>query len=96
VRGGDLNRQSVRVTADLSDAPSLSAAYYSNLPTKQVGVGCIFLDENSRVLIVNPTYKDGWELPGGVVERDESPLEACRREVAEDGPRSLTRSLAWR
>lgn len=36
------------------------------------------------MLLVNPTYKPGWELPGGVVEVNESPAEACRREVREE------------
>ena len=43
-----------------------------------------FRDEERRVLIVNPVYKEPWELPGGAVEADESPTGACRREVAEE------------
>jgi 8-oxo-dGTP diphosphatase len=35
------------------------------------------------VLLVNPVYKETWDLPGGVVETEESPRAACRREVAE-------------
>lgn len=82
---GDPTGQSVGMNQEeLSDAPSFSADFYRTLPAKQVGAGCIFLDESSRVLLVKPTYKPGWELPGGVVEQDESPLDACRREVAEE------------
>jgi len=33
---------------------------------------------------VDPTYKPMWDLPGGVVEEEESPHAACRREVAEE------------
>lgn len=59
-------------------------AYHETLPKKRVSAGCIFLDESGRLLIVNPTYKDGWEIPGGVVEANESPLNACIREIREE------------
>jgi 8-oxo-dGTP diphosphatase len=72
------------VDDELRDTPSGSASFYAALPTKQVAVGCLFFDDVGRVLIVKPTYKDGWELPGGVVEENESPLDACGREVAEE------------
>jgi len=34
--------------------------------------------------MVRPTYKDGWDIPGGYVEPDESPAQAAEREVAEE------------
>ncbi|MBO0803939.1 MAG: NUDIX hydrolase [Nocardiopsaceae bacterium] len=49
-----------------------------------MGAAAFFRDEEGRVLIVNPVYKEPWELPGGAVEADESPNAACRREVAEE------------
>ena len=36
------------------------------------------------VLLVDPTYKPTWDLPGGAVEKEESPHAACRREVTEE------------
>ncbi|GAA2566438.1 NUDIX domain-containing protein [Pseudonocardia hydrocarbonoxydans] len=39
----------------------------------------LFLDEEGQVLIVEPTYKPRWEIPGGDVERGESPRGACER-----------------
>jgi ADP-ribose pyrophosphatase YjhB (NUDIX family) len=36
------------------------------------------------VLIVKPTYKAAWEVPGGTVERGESARHACARELAEE------------
>ncbi|MEZ4683838.1 MAG: NUDIX hydrolase [Caldilineaceae bacterium] len=53
-------------------------------PRKRVAAGALFLDETGNILLVNPTYKPPWEIPGGMVEADEAPLTACRREVAEE------------
>ncbi len=36
------------------------------------------------MLLVDPVYRDTWDLPGGAVEAEESPHTACRREVAEE------------
>src|ERR671921_2867469 len=49
-----------------------------------MAAGALFVDQAGWPLLVKPTYKDGWDLPGGYVEPGESPLAACRREVAEE------------
>ena len=49
-----------------------------------MGAGAVIVDDLGRVLLVNPKYKTDWEVPGGVVELDESPAAACQREVAEE------------
>ncbi|MFE5479732.1 NUDIX domain-containing protein [Nocardia sp. NPDC056541] len=54
------------------------------LPRKRMGAGMLFVDEQDRVLLVEPTYKQHWEIPGGVVETGESPRAAACREVAEE------------
>ncbi|MEU7042099.1 NUDIX hydrolase [Streptomyces varsoviensis] len=46
--------------------------------------GVLLFDEDDRVLLVDPTYKPGWEFPGGVVEPGEPPARAGMREVAEE------------
>lgn len=56
----------------------------STFATPRVAAGALFLDGARRVLLVHPTYKDTWDIPGGYVERGESPAAACRREVAEE------------
>jgi 8-oxo-dGTP pyrophosphatase MutT (NUDIX family) len=56
----------------------------ADLPRKRVGAGVLFFDADDRVLLVEPTYKDYWEIPGGCVEADESPYEAVIREIAEE------------
>lgn len=60
------------------------AAIYAALPLKRVAAGALFCDRHDRVLLVEPTYKDVWDIPGGVVEADESPRAGCRREVREE------------
>jgi 8-oxo-dGTP diphosphatase len=54
------------------------------LPMKYLSAGALFFDEQGRLLLVKPTYKDGWEIPGGIVEHDESPKQACLREIREE------------
>lgn len=44
----------------------------------------LLFDDRDRVLLVDPTYKPGWEFPGGVVETGEAPARAGVREVAEE------------
>jgi 8-oxo-dGTP pyrophosphatase MutT (NUDIX family) len=53
-------------------------------PAKRMAAGALFWDEGGRLLIVKPTYRLDWLIPGGVVERDESPRAACEREVLEE------------
>lgn len=50
----------------------------------RVAAGVLFFDPDGRVLLVKPSYKDGWDIPGGYVEPHETPLEACKREVREE------------
>ncbi|MFZ2227486.1 MAG: NUDIX hydrolase [Candidatus Nanopelagicaceae bacterium] len=54
------------------------------MPKKRVGAGVAIVDENLRILLVKPTYKDTWEVPGGMVELDESPRQGARRECLEE------------
>ncbi|MCC3779982.1 NUDIX domain-containing protein [Streptomyces sp. UNOB3_S3] len=49
-----------------------------------LAAGVLLFDEDDRVLLVDPTYKPGWEFPGGVVEPGEAPARAGMREVAEE------------
>lgn len=51
---------------------------------KRVAADLLIRDEAGRVLLVNPTYKDHWDLPGGMVESNEPPRAAGARELAEE------------
>jgi 8-oxo-dGTP pyrophosphatase MutT (NUDIX family) len=43
-----------------------------------------------RILLVNPNYKPDWDMPGGMAEANESPLDAARREIREELGLALT------
>jgi len=58
--------------------------YVTSLAKRRMAAGALFRDESGRVLLVDPSYKVPWDLPGGAVEAEESPHAACRREVAEE------------
>jgi 8-oxo-dGTP pyrophosphatase MutT (NUDIX family) len=49
-----------------------------------MAAGALFLDEAGRVLLLRPTYKNHWDIPGGYVEPGESPFAACAREIREE------------
>ncbi|GIF66567.1 hypothetical protein Ais01nite_46020 [Asanoa ishikariensis] len=59
-------------------------AHIAGLARVRAAAGVLFRDSAGGVLLVRPTYKTGWEVPGGSVEADESPLAAARREVREE------------
>lgn len=62
----------------------VDSAFYASLPRTRGAAAALLLDERGRILLVKPTYKDGWFLPGGVIEAGESPLAACLRECGEE------------
>jgi ADP-ribose pyrophosphatase YjhB (NUDIX family) len=51
---------------------------------KRVSADVIIRDEAGRILLVDPGYKPGWDLPGGMAEANESPADCVRREVREE------------
>lgn len=57
----------------------------TEVPAIPVSAGALIYDRAERLLILKPTYKTGWTIPGGVMEADgETPWDACRREVREE------------
>ncbi len=66
-------------------AESDQRALIADVPSIPVSTGALIFDRASRLLILKPTYKSGWTIPGGIMEADgESPWQACRREVREE------------
>ena len=49
-----------------------------------MAAGALFFNKSGELLILHPIYKDRWEIPGGMVEEDESPREAVVREIKEE------------
>jgi len=58
--------------------------YLKSLPQKIIAVGILLFDDEGKLLILKPSYKDDWSIPGGVVEKGESPIEALKRETMEE------------
>ncbi|MFI6132791.1 NUDIX domain-containing protein [Micromonospora sp. NPDC051141] len=58
--------------------------YTATLPRKRMGAAVLFADALGRAMLVEPVYKDYWEIVGGCVDADESPRQAAAREVKEE------------
>ncbi|MGL5866018.1 MAG: NUDIX domain-containing protein [Dermatophilaceae bacterium] len=58
---------------------------------KRVAADALIRDNTGRVLTVDPTYKEGWDLPGGMIEANEAPRAGLARELAEE--LGITRDL---
>jgi len=55
------------------------------IPRIPASSGALVFDRSGRLLVLKPTYKSGWTVPGGQMEDSgETPWEACRREVGEE------------
>jgi 8-oxo-dGTP pyrophosphatase MutT (NUDIX family) len=59
-------------------------SFYQSLPAKRMGAGCLFFNDEGQVMLVKPTYKPTWEIPGGATEKNESPKQCCQREIREE------------
>lgn len=46
--------------------------------------GWLIRDRQGRVLLLETTYKEAWDLPGGIVEKGEDLVSAAHREIAEE------------
>ena len=55
-----------------------------------LGARAMVIDASGRVFLIKHSYVDGWHLPGGGVETDETLLGALARELAEEGNIQLT------
>jgi ADP-ribose pyrophosphatase YjhB (NUDIX family) len=73
------------VRDDLLVADRLSDESAPGVPRIPASAGALIFDAAGRLLILKPSYKKGWTIPGGQVESGgESPWEACRRETREE------------
>ena len=53
-------------------------------PSWTAGAVAVLEDESGRFLFVKPVYRDGWTLPGGLVDRGEDPAATVVREMREE------------
>lgn len=67
-----------------SEPVGFRALLNSFLPRKRAIGQVLIRDPDDRVLLCQLTYKQDWDLPGGVVEVGESPQLAAVREVKEE------------
>jgi 8-oxo-dGTP pyrophosphatase MutT (NUDIX family) len=84
---GSSPSESLNLHGQLAGQPGLAGPDSDDgvLPAIPVSAGALIFDRKGRLLILKPTYKSGWTIPGGVMEADgESPWEACQREVREE------------
>ena len=58
--------------------------YYASLPKAIAGAAAFMYDPDGRVLLVKPSYRDDWGMPGGAMDPGEYPWETARREVGEE------------
>ena len=68
----------------ITDPHSFRSLLNSFLPRKRAISQMLVRDPEDRVLLCQLTYKQDWDLPGGVVEVGESPQLAVSREVEEE------------
>lgn len=53
-------------------------------PNWTAGTVALIERGDGRVLLVKPVYREGWALPGGLVDRGEHPERTIRREMREE------------
>ena len=74
-----------RLAGDVIGGPDgFSAVANSTMPRKRLIAHVLMRDAGGRVLLCETTFKRDWELPGGIVEPDESPRLGAIREVREE------------
>jgi 8-oxo-dGTP diphosphatase len=64
-------------------APLLERAVRLGSPSYTLGAACM-VEHDGQVLLVQTAYRRTWSLPGGLLDKGETPLEGLRREVREE------------
>jgi 8-oxo-dGTP pyrophosphatase MutT (NUDIX family) len=65
------------------DPPTVQ--HLPEVPRIPASAGALIFDDRARLLVLKPSYKKRWTIPGGQIEPSgESPWETCRRETREE------------
>ncbi|HWD78479.1 MAG TPA: NUDIX hydrolase [Kribbella sp.] len=78
-----MNRQD-DVLAEGEPEKEFNPGIAARFPRKTAAGGALIRDRAGWILFLEPTYKPTLDIPGGIVEADESPYDACHREVQEE------------
>ncbi len=79
----DLEALKIAVYKRLPPALQLQAVRRGT-PNFSLGSMCLLTDDGSRLLLVRPTYRNGWLPPGGFLGKGEGSVEALERELEEE------------
>ncbi|MEW9552115.1 NUDIX domain-containing protein [Nonomuraea sp. NPDC050783] len=58
--------------------------YYARLASVHVATGALITNPQGGILLVKPTYRPHWLIPGGMADDGEPPETACARELREE------------
>jgi|SRR5581483_1794952 len=64
-------------------------AFLTSLPKKSIAVKAVIWSTENHILLVKPTIKAQWQLPGGGIMPHEEPIDALVREIKEELALSL-------
>jgi 8-oxo-dGTP pyrophosphatase MutT (NUDIX family) len=67
------------------NAQERSAVFFASRPRKIAAAATICRHPDGRMLVVYDRFQRMWTIPGGVVDPDEDPASAARRETWEEG-----------
>jgi RimJ/RimL family protein N-acetyltransferase/8-oxo-dGTP pyrophosphatase MutT (NUDIX family) len=86
---GGVRRDYVLLARLVDDPPphqreGFTGVLNAGLPTKRVIAQGLIRSTTGKVLLCQLTYKREWDLPGGVVDRHESPAHGLSREIVEE------------
>ena len=74
-----------RLSSDLVYGPGgFTGVMNSVLPRKRLIAHALITDQWDRVCLLETTFKQDWELPGGIVNPSESPWQGAVREIQEE------------
>jgi ADP-ribose pyrophosphatase YjhB (NUDIX family) len=59
-------------------------AYWAQVEAPMASCTALITDADGQILVVDPTYKDGFDMPGGMVCAGETQIEGLERDLAEE------------